>query len=80
MKTFRTLFFASIAVSHAAHYEIGPGRAFTRIADVPIASLKPGDTVTIHSRPEPYREKFVLSAQGTKDAPIVIRGSSNATD
>lgn len=53
---------------------MGPDQAIQRIAGVPWPRLGPGDTVRIHHRPEPYREKFLLSASGTADAPIRVCG------
>jgi hypothetical protein len=44
----------------AATYEVGPGRTFANIGDVPWAGLQPGDTVLIHWRETPYREKWVI--------------------
>ena len=44
------------------------------IADVPWATLQPGDIVRIHWRPEPYREKWVICRQGTADQPITVTG------
>jgi hypothetical protein len=58
----------------ATNYEVGPGRALEAIAEVPWESLGPGDTVQIHYRPEPYREKWVIGRSGTAQAPIVVRG------
>lgn len=62
------------AAAFAETYEVGPGRPYASIGDAPLAELQPGDTVLIHWRAEPYREKFVLCRQGTADAPITIRG------
>jgi hypothetical protein len=59
------------AACTAAVYEAGPGRP---ISTIPWATLAPGDTVLIHWRPEPYREKWVVCRQGTAGAPITIRG------
>jgi hypothetical protein len=53
---------------------VGPGRGLEAIGDVPWATLSPGDTVLIHRRTEPYREKWVIGRSGTADAPITIRG------
>ena len=58
----------------AAVYRVGPGQPLESIAGVPWASLQPGDTVLIHWRPEPYREKWVICRQGTAEAPITVRG------
>ena len=44
------------------------------IADVPWATLGPGDTVRIHWRPEPYKEKWVICRQGTAELPITVIG------
>jgi parallel beta-helix repeat protein len=41
---------------------------------VPWASLQPGDTVLIHWRSTPYKEKWVICRQGTAGAPITVRG------
>ncbi len=55
-------------------YEVGPGRARTLLRDVPWATLQPGDIVNIHSKPGGYKEKIQISASGTANARIVIRG------
>ncbi len=62
------------APAAATLHEVGPGLAFDEIADVPWATLQPGDEVRIHWRPEPYREKWVIGRAGTQQAPIVVRG------
>jgi hypothetical protein len=61
-------------VASAADYEVGPGQPLAAIADVPWATLAPGDVVRIHWRAEPYREKWVLARSGTAEAPIVVQG------
>lgn len=55
-------------------YEVGPGLAFTSIGSVPWESLKAGDTVRIHWRETPYREKILIRGQGTASQPIVVCG------
>lgn len=67
--------FAS-ATAESAVYEVKPGTAMTEIAQVPWATLQPGDTVLIHWRPQPYREKWVICRQGTAELPITVRGVS----
>src|SRR6185436_15373913 len=57
-----------------AVYAVGPGQPLATIADVPWATLAPGDTVLIHWRAQPYREKWVICRQGTGEAPITVRG------
>ncbi len=58
----------------ADEYQVGPGKAHTAISDVPWESLDPGDTVLIHWRPTPYREKWVICRRGTESDPITVRG------
>ncbi len=67
------LFFFSVPVG-AAVYEVGPGQKHASIGSVPWEALKAGDTVRIHWRTEPYREKWVLCCRGTKDKPITVTG------
>jgi hypothetical protein len=55
-------------------YEVGPGKTYEAIGQAPWAALQPGDTVLIHWRPEPYREKWVICRRGSEDAPIAVRG------
>ncbi|MBK8804934.1 MAG: right-handed parallel beta-helix repeat-containing protein [Fibrobacteres bacterium] len=64
----------------ATTYHVGPGQPLTNIADAPLSSLKPGDSVLIHARPEPYLEKFVLSVEGTANQPVVVRGIPDPAD
>jgi len=60
----------------SAVYEVGPGKEFERIGQVPLDTLEPGDIVKIYYKSEPYREKFILRRSGTKESPIVIVGIS----
>ena len=55
-------------------YEVGPGKSYERISDVPLGSLEAGDTVLIHWKEEPYKEKFWLRGTGTAEAPITVKG------
>lgn len=57
-----------------AVYEVGPDREFTQINQVPLENLAGGDTLRIFWRAEPYREKFVVAASATAQAPLVIIG------
>lgn len=76
---FTVLFlFLSILSAQAATYEVGPGRPLTAIAQVPWATLQPGDTVLIYWRSTPYKEKWVICRQGTAQEPITVRGVPNA--
>lgn len=58
----------------AATYEVGEGKTYTSIGAVPWATLAAGDTVLIHYRSTPYKEKWVICRQGTETNPITVRG------
>lgn len=62
------------ASMNAAVYEVKEGTAMDTIAEVPWATLQPGDSVLIHWRSTPYKEKWVICRQGTAEAPITVRG------
>lgn len=70
------LIFPMLFSSHAiaTTYEVGVGQAYTSIGSVPWESLQAGDTVRIHWRATPYREKWVIGGVGTANAPIVVTG------
>jgi len=58
----------------SATYEVGPGKGYANIGDLPWESMKAGDQVLIHWRQEPYREKWVIAVQGTEQQPFTVRG------
>lgn len=58
----------------AADFHVGDGQPLSSIGAAPWATLQPGDTVWIHWRSTPYREKWVIGRQGTPSAPISVRG------
>lgn len=58
----------------ATTYEVGPGMSYENIGDVSLESLNPGDTVKIHHRTQPYREKWVIARTGTESQNIVFQG------
>lgn len=60
--------------SEAAVYEVGPGKAHASLGSVPWEGLGAGDTVRIHWRSKPYREKFIVFARGTAAQPVTISG------
>src|SRR5437868_10115516 len=55
-------------------YNVGPGQAFARLADVPWEDLAPGDTVRVFWREAPYNEKLLINRTGTAAKPIRIVG------
>src|SRR5688572_12415642 len=63
----------------AATFEVGPGKPFLNINDVPWEALAPGDLVLINARPTPYNEKWVICRQGTQAMPITVRGVPDPT-
>lgn len=65
--------FGSLA-ANGAIYEVGDGKPFTSVGAVPWESLLAGDTVLIHWRSAPYREKWVIGRTGEAGSPLVIRG------
>ena len=67
----------SSAGPRATIYEVGPGKPYANIGDVPWESLGPGDTVLIYWREQPYKEKWVIAVQATEAEPLVVRGVPN---
>ncbi|MCW7537510.1 hypothetical protein OOT46_06550 [Aquabacterium sp. A7-Y] len=59
-------------------FDVGPGKPYTELEDVPWLQLGPGDVVNIHHRAQPYRTKIGLRAEGRADAPVVINGVTDA--
>jgi hypothetical protein len=68
------LSFLLVGIANAADYHVGPGQAYTGIGQVLWYNLRPGDTVYIHYRSTPYREKFLISSRGTAAQWIRILG------
>jgi len=62
------------AAASTLTFEVGPGKPYANVGDVPWESLNAGDTVLIYHRPTPYKEKFVLSRVGSPSQPITVRG------
>jgi len=62
------------SAAQATTYEVGPGKAYENINDVPWESIAAGDTVLIYWREAPYKEKWVICAQGTEELPITVAG------
>lgn len=60
-------------------YPVGPGQKYATPGDVPFERLGPGDTVRIHARPEPYRDKLMIGGSGEPGAPIKVCGVPDAS-
>ena len=73
------LFLFALTGVSAAVYEVKPNTPLDTIAEVPWATLQPGDTVLIYWKPTAYKEKWVICRQGTATAPITVRGVPNAS-
>src|SRR5215510_13703669 len=67
-------FFSFTQIAAAAVYDVGPGQPYASIGSVPLTTLQPGDTVRIHYRTAPYKEKWVICRQGTATQPITFTG------
>lgn len=67
------------AVKGRRSFEVGPGQKYEDLTKVPWLSLRAGDVVNIYYRPEPYRTKIGLRAQGTAQAPVIINGVTDAS-
>lgn len=65
---------AASAGARGAEYHVGPGQRLANLGDVPWYKLEPGDTVYVHHRPEPYREKILISSRGTAERWIRVLG------
>lgn len=61
-------------VGSGTDYEVGPGRPYESLGEVPTETLRGGDTIRLHHRPEPYREKIMLGGQGEEGQPIRLCG------
>jgi hypothetical protein len=72
---FLSLFVATTA--SATLYEVGTNKPYQNIGDVPLESLVAGDCVRIYWRSTPYREKWVITANGTPTNPVTFQGVPN---
>jgi len=71
------LVFLSFSVG-AVTYQVGNGRPYTSIGDVPWESLEGGDSVQIYWKAEPYRGKWVLCRAGSESSRITVIGIPNS--
>jgi hypothetical protein len=72
------LFFFGLALpAYSATYEVGPGKRYASIGSVPWESMGAGDTVLIYWRQTPYKEKWVIAVQATKQQPFIVQGVAN---
>jgi len=53
-------------------YEIGPGKKYTDLNQIPRESLQKSTLILIYYRDEPYKNKFVVNVAATENEPVVI--------
>lgn len=46
--------------------DVGPGKAFADLADIPIAAIQPKTTINLHAKSEPYKSKFGITQSGVQ--------------
>lgn len=61
-------------VGQGTDYPVGPGQTYESLGAVPFENLQAGDTVRIHARPQPYKEKLMIAGMGTAEQPIRVCG------
>lgn len=69
---------SACAAGEGATFEVGPGRAYAELRDVPWLKLLPCDQVNVFYRPAPYKDIVYLGARGAKDKWITLRGIPGA--
>lgn len=81
MKSLFLYFILSIGIItnlSATDYHIGANQTYTNINDLDWNILVAGDNVYIYYRATPYKEKIVLSGEGTAAQPISVIGVPDA--
>jgi hypothetical protein len=68
------LVFSAVEAESATIYRVGPGQPLADVGDVPWESIDAGDSILIHWRAAPYREKWVICRAGSESSPIVVSG------
>jgi hypothetical protein len=68
---------SALTGTHAT-YNVGPGKTYAELTDVPWLALQAGDVVNIHYRATPYRTYVALKAQGTAANPVIINGVTDS--
>lgn len=78
---FKTLSSSSCAgplIGSNRTYDVGPGKQYTELTQVPWLSLTAGDVVNIYYRAQPYKTIIGLRAQGTANRPVYINGVTDS--
>lgn len=58
-------------------YDVGVGKPYAELSDIPWTQMQAGDVVNVFYRPTPYAAKIGLRVQGTAEAPFQIHGVSD---
>jgi hypothetical protein len=69
---------ACVASGSGVDYQVGDGKPYTSLDQVPWPNLGPGDTVRIFHRATPFRGKMLVMARGTATNPVRICGVKGA--
>ncbi len=67
-----------VGTAWATTYEVGPGKPYGSILQVPTHNLQAGDSVKVYHQPTPYYEKVLLHGVGTPNNPVVFIGIPDA--
>jgi len=65
---------SDVPIGTGTEYHVGPSQTYANVGDVPWFSLKGGDTVYIHYRNAPYREKVLISTLGNASQWLRVLG------
>jgi hypothetical protein len=69
---------ACVASGNGVDYQVGDGKQYASLDQVPWPNLGPGDTVRIFHRATPFRGKMLVMARGTPTNPVRICGVKGA--
>lgn len=65
--------------ANALDFEVGPGKPYPELQDVPWEYLLPGDRVFVYWREEPYKTSININSSGLADAWIEVIGVADPT-
>lgn len=60
--------------SNAYDFEVGPGKPYTELSQIPWEYLLPGDRIFVYYRATPYNNAVVITSSGAEDAWIELIG------
>jgi hypothetical protein len=65
---------ACVHTGSGTDYQVGPGKTYAEVTDVPWENVTAGDTVRIFWRANAYKSKVLISGKGTTSQPIRVCG------